>query len=183
MKKIIISLFLLIFILIGNTTKINSITVSSENAKAKEEENKYAVILQSPEIVLQDSEVELLCKMLWGEARGLSEIEQRACIQVALNMVDMRNSTVKSTVTSGRFTGLKKSLSKTKWEKYIPLVKEELYSYCMSKALGIDNYNNYRVIPSDYCYWMGDGKRNYYCNVYHYGNLEIAKANSWSFND
>lgn len=178
MKKI-LCLLLSIITLCINTSAIEEITTN----KNIDTSNQSPRVIELPEIVIPYKEIEILCKVVYGESRGLSEPEQRATIECVLNMVDARNSTIEKTVTKNRYSGYYKNLSETKWSKYKPMVEDELYHYYLSKAMGIDNYDNYRYIPADYLYWMGDGKTNYFCNVYHYGKLEIAKANAWSFND
>lgn len=120
---------------------------------------------QEPEAEQEtEEEIVLLAKMLWGEARGCSTTEQAACVWVALNRVsDPRwPDTLREVLLQPeQFRGLREDNPAT--EELMALAEDVLCRRARElageTAVG-------RVIPEDYFFWAGDGKRNHFRKEY-----------------
>lgn len=120
---------------------------------------------QEPEAAQETKEeIVLLAKMLWGEARGCSTTEQAACVWVALNRVsDPRwPDTLREVLLQPeQFRGLREDNPAT--EELMALAEDVLCRRARElageTAVG-------RVIPEDYFFWAGDGKRNHFRKEY-----------------
>lgn len=112
-------------------------------------------------------DVEMLAKLLYGEARGVeSETEQAAVVWCVLNRVDATGyacgGNIEQTVTfKNQFTGydpdnpVEPELAK--------LAKDVLTRWYAEKA-GYTNVG--RVLPKKYLYFMGDGHHNHFTTEY-----------------
>lgn len=120
---------------------------------------------QEPETEQEtEEEIILLAKMLWGEARGCSTTEQAACVWVALNRVsDPRwPDTLREVLLQPeQFRGLRKDNPAT--EELMALA-EDVLSRRARELAGETAVG--RVIPEDYFFWVGDGKRNHFRKEY-----------------
>ena len=120
---------------------------------------------QEPEAAQEtEEEVVLLAKMLWGEARGCSTTEQAACAWVALNRVsDPRwPDTLREVLLQPeQFRGLREDNPAT--EELMALA-EDVLSRRARELAGETAVG--RVIPEDYFFWAGDGKRNHFRKEY-----------------
>lgn len=120
---------------------------------------------QEPEAAQEtEEEVVLLAKMLWGEARGCSTTEQAACVWVALNRVsDPRwPDTLREVLLQPeQFRGLREDNPAT--EELMALA-EDVLSRRARELAGETAVG--RVIPEDYFFWVGDGKRNHFRKEY-----------------
>lgn len=120
---------------------------------------------QEPEAAQETKEeVVLLAKMLWGEARGCSTTEQAACVWVALNRVsDPRwPDTLREVLLQPeQFRGLREDNPAT--EELMALA-EDVLSRRERELAGETAVG--RVIPEDYFFWAGDGKRNHFRKEY-----------------
>lgn len=110
-----------------------------------------------------DEEAEVLAKMLWGEARGVpSDMEKAACIWCVLNRCDAYGKSIIEVVTAPyQFVGYRAENP----------VDEELLALCedvLSRYYAEKNGQSTvgRVLPQDYLYFTGDGKRNYFRNEF-----------------
>ncbi len=119
---------------------------------------------QEPEAEQERETIVLLAKMLWGEARGCSTTEQAACVWVALNRVsDPRwPDTLREVLLQPeQFRGLREDNPAT--EDLMALAEDVLSRRALElageAAVG-------RVIPEDYFFWAGDGKRNHFRKEY-----------------
>lgn len=119
---------------------------------------------QEPETEQERETIVLLAKMLWGEARGCSTTEQAACVWVALNRVsDPRwPDTLREVLLQPeQFRGLREDNPAT--EDLMALAEDVLSRRALElageAAVG-------RVIPEDYFFWAGDGKRNHFRKEY-----------------
>lgn len=111
-----------------------------------------------------EEEIVLLAKMLWGEARGCSTTEQAACVWVALNRVsDPRwPDTLREVLLQPeQFRGLREDNPAT--EELMALA-EDVLSRRARELAGETAVG--RVIPEDYFFWAGDGKRNHFRKEY-----------------
>lgn len=120
---------------------------------------------QEPETEQEtEEEIVLLAKMLWGEARGCSTTEQAACVWVALNRVgDPRwPDTLREVLLQPeQFRGLREDNPAT--EELMALA-EDVLSRRARELAGETAVG--RVIPEDYFFWAGDGKRNHFRKEY-----------------
>ena len=120
---------------------------------------------QEPEAAQEtEEEIVLLAKMLWGEARGCSTTEQAACVWVALNRVsDPRwPDTLREVLLQPeQFRGLREDNPAT--EELMALA-EDVLSRRARELAGETAVG--RVIPEDYFFWAGDGKRNHFRKEY-----------------
>ena len=113
-----------------------------------------------------DSDIELLAKMLWGEARGVpSQTEQAACVWVVLNRVDSYGSNIADVVTARyAFSGYRKS---NPVDPTLKALCEDVVERWYAEKDGVTDSG--RVLPADYLYFSGDGKRNHFRNAYRGG--------------
>lgn len=120
---------------------------------------------QEPEAAQEtEEEIVLLAKMLWGEARGCSTTEQAACVWVALNRVsDPRwPDTLREVLLQPeQFRGLREDNPAT--EELMALA-EDVLSRRARELAGETAVG--RVIPEDYFFLAGDGKRNHFRKEY-----------------
>lgn len=107
------------------------------------------------------ADVEMLAKLIWGEARGIpSTTEKAAVVWCVLNRVDSPKyaDTVAEVVTqSHQFVGYKASNPTT--EEFMEIARDVLIRWHAEKN-GTSDVG--RVLPKDYLYFTGDGARNYF---------------------
>lgn len=122
-------------------------------------------------IVIDQADAEILAKLVWGEARGVkSKAEQAAVIWCALNRVDAEGyacgRSVEYVVTfPNQFTGYRASNPVT--PELYELAVDVLTRWQREKA-GESNVG--RVLPFEYQWFAGDGKRNHFRDAYRGGN-------------
>ena len=121
----------------------------------------------SNEDILQDatSAEIILAKTVWGEARGCSVTEQAAVVWCVLNRVDAGYGSIIATVLEPKqFVGYhyKNPLD----EDILRLVKDVLVRWELEDT---NSGEVGRVLPEDYLWFSGDGKRNYFRNAYEGG--------------
>lgn len=115
--------------------------------------------IQSP-VELDVKEVEELAKMLYGEARGVTDDVQVAkCAWVALNRVDCEyypDDLISVLSQSGQFHGYKVDYPVT--DRMYNIAEDVLTRYQLEKQ-GIEVI---RELESDYLYFHGDGVNNHF---------------------
>lgn len=123
----------------------------------------------SNEDILQDatSAEIILAKTVWGEARGCSVTEQAAVVWCILNRVDSGygcGSIIATVLEPNQFVGYhhKNPLDKD----ILRLVKDVLVRWELEDT---NSGEVGRVLPEDYLWFSGDGKRNYFRNAYEGG--------------
>lgn len=126
-------------------------------------------VKQNYNIVINETDVIVLAKMAWGEARGCSDMEVAATMWCVLNRVDNWGGTVSSVVTSpNQFSGY------ADWcpveERFYNLAVDVLISWQKEKQ-GAPPEEVGRVLPKDYMYFSGDGRHNYFRNSYSNGTV------------
>lgn len=122
--------------------------------------------------IVTSKEVNMLAKTVYGEANGLSKIEQSLVIWCILNRVDAGQGSIAKVITApNQFIGYKESHPVTNDIK--ELVKDVLARWQMEKvcdgAVG-------RTLPKEYLYFSGDGRHNWYRNKFS-GNYK-----TWDWN-
>lgn len=106
-------------------------------------------------------EVELLARLIWGEARGCSRAEQEAVCWCVLNRVDDTSGYYPDTVTAvvlqpGQFLGY--SEGNPLEETLMDVARDVLTDYASG---GAD-----RVLPEGYLFFTGDGTTNTFRTTY-----------------
>lgn len=113
---------------------------------------------------IEERDIILCARLLWGEARGVkSKAEQAAVIWCVLNRLDAgyADSIEKVITARGQFTGYRKSNPVT-GELY-ELAKDVLMRYYLEKA-GFTDVG--RTLPRDYLWFTGYKGRNRFRNRY-----------------
>lgn len=114
------------------------------------------------EIFVDETEATYIAKTIWGEARGCSKMEQAAVAWCILNRVDsdlpyIPNNIREVVTQKGQFHGYSKDFP----------VDDDIYDLAVDvierwqrEKLGEENVG--RVLPKEYLYFYGDGKRNHF---------------------
>ena len=115
---------------------------------------------------LDPVEVELIGRTIWGEAGGVKSTAERAAVAwCILNRVDKYGKTVEEIVTAPRqFHGYRENGECP--QEHLDLAADVLARWKAEKA-GAENVG--RVLPSEYTFFLGDGKRNHF-------SIEFQKA-------
>ena len=110
-----------------------------------------------------EEEVDVLAKMVWGEARGVpSDTEKAACVWCALNRVDQGYGSITTVITAPyQFIGYD---ADNPIDDEIKALCEDVLTRWYAEKDGETNTG--RVLPSDYLWFSGDGKHNYFINAY-----------------
>ncbi|MGI6028094.1 MAG: hypothetical protein ACOX81_01625 [Candidatus Heteroscillospira sp.] len=129
---------------------------------------EYSVRLRSgPQPEFSGRDAELIAKTLYGECRGCAPVEQAAVAWCILNRADSGGQTVEQVVASpGQFMG---------YSEHNP-VDEALYDLAADvlvrharEQLGETAVG--RVLPREYKWFSGDGRRNHFRDSYSSGNV------------
>lgn len=109
-----------------------------------------------------DADAVMLSQLMYLEGRGIESDVEKACIAwTALNRVDTSNCSIAAIVTAPAqfaYTPTTPVL-----DNLLALSYDVLNRWQREKA-GETNVG--RVLPPDYFWYWGDGKHNYFCNVY-----------------
>jgi len=121
-----------------------------------------------PEIQHPDQEdIEMLAKLIWGEARGVkSKTQQAAVVWCVLNRVDSTGyacgGTIEHVVTfKNQFQGYDASFPAT--DEFKAIAEDVLTRWYAEKAGYI---NTGRVLPLEYQWFEGNGSTNTFRNAY-----------------
>lgn len=127
-------------------------------------------------IVINEEEAVALAKMAWGEARGCSDMEIAATMWCVLNRVDYSNKSVVEVVTAPyQFHGYSPSHPVT--DRIYNLAVDVLTRWQKEKQ-GASQEEVGRVLPTEYRWFYGDGKHNYFKDQYEYSKATIW---DWSY--
>ena len=115
-----------------------------------------------PVLEINLTEVELLAKTIYGEARGCSAVEQSAVIWCILNRVDAGYGSIEDVVTAKyQFTGYNSEHPVT--EEFAALAEDVLARWILEKhCVGEVG----RTLPSEYKWFTGNGKENIFRDQY-----------------
>ena len=115
-----------------------------------------------------EEEAVALAQMLWGEARGVpSDTEKAACVWCVLNRVDHGYGPLVTVVTAPyQFVGYD---ADNPVDDEIEALCEDVLSRWYAEKDGEADVG--RVLPSDYLWFTGDGKRNHFRNAYRGGQI------------
>jgi len=144
-----------------NAEGITSPVVSEAQDTQVIEENEHEGDSE-PFIKMNVSDIELLAKTVYGEARGCSRIEQSAVIWCILNRVDASGDTIEEVVTAKyQFTGYNSEHPVT--FEFYTLAEDVLARWIMEKhCIGEVG----RTLPSEYQWFIGNGKENIFRDKY-----------------
>lgn len=135
----------------------------------------YIVQEHIVEVTIEATDVELIAKTVWGEARGLSTLEQSAVIWCILNRVDAGYGTIVDVITApNQFVGYNSSNPVT--DEFAALAEDVLTRWQMEK-LCIGDVG--RTLPSDYLWFTGDNQHNYFRNAFS-GNYDTWNWDCWN---
>lgn len=112
------------------------------------------------ELPCTEEELELLAKMLYGEARGCCQTEQAACVWVVLNRVEDERwpDSISEVIRQpNQFTGYHDG--NPVWPELLALAEDVVLRWAAEQD-GAQYVG--RVIPDDYYFWWGDGSRNWF---------------------
>ena len=116
---------------------------------------------EEPEYIPDAAEVEALAKMLYGEARGIaSDMEKAACVWCVLNRVDdprFPDTVLEVIEAPYQFSGYDPEYPVK--EEFAILAADVLTRY-RAELDGEENVG--RVLPAEYCFFTGDGRRNHF---------------------
>ncbi len=131
----------------------------------------YKTETEQPFFAPNEADVEMLAKMIWGEARGVESITEKAAVAwCILNRVDAKGyacgGDIEYVLTfPGQFVGYDEDNPATTECKKI--AADVLARWAAEKA-GIEDVG--RVLPKEYTYFTGDGERNYFTDEWKGGD-------------
>lgn len=116
-----------------------------------------------PESIYPENAAELIGRTIWGEAGGVKNPAERAAVAwCILNRVDAWNKSIEEVVTAPwQFQGYRPNGDCP--QEHIDLATDVLERWAAEKA-GEENVG--RVLPEDYLFFMGDGRRNWFSTEY-----------------
>ncbi|MDR2513768.1 MAG: cell wall hydrolase [Christensenellaceae bacterium] len=127
-------------------------------------------VIRAPEAERDENDVEMLARLIWGEARGIpSTAEKAAVVWCVLNRVDDPRwpDTIAEVVKQeNQFVGYSPSYPAT--EEHIAIAADVLARWKLEK-IGLGDAG--RVLPAEYTFFTGDGKNNHFRNTYSSGEL------------
>lgn len=115
---------------------------------------------------IDETDVDMLARLIWGEARGCSKTEQAAVVWCVLNRIDAGFApTIKGVITApSQFMGYRQSNPATQEHK--ELAADVLQRWYLEK-MGVQNVG--RVLPNNYLYFAGNGIGNIFRTAYKNG--------------
>lgn len=131
----------------------------------------YKTETEQPFFIPNEADVEMLAKTIWGEARGVESITEKAAVAwCILNRVDAKGyacgGDIKYVLTfPGQFVGYDEDNPVTTECKEI--AADVLTRWAAEKA-GTEDVG--RVLPKEYTYFTGNGERNYFTDEWKGGN-------------
>ena len=128
-------------------------------------------VAETPKYEIDRSDVEMLARLTWGEARGCTTTEQAAVMWCVLNRVDSEDplfpDTIQEVITQkNQFHGY--NINNPIWPELEDLARDVLMRWLTNEEG--------RVLPLEYCWFSGDGLHNYFRDAY-----GLNKANIWDW--
>lgn len=143
--------------------------IITEQEQEQEEEPEAEIKVDINEI-----HAEMLARLAWGEARGCTKTEQAAVMWCVLNRVDSVNfrDTIATVITQPN--QFHYSYTFPLEDDLLDLAYDVLTRWYMEKETG--ELDSGRVLPKEYCWFGGDGKRNWFRDAY-----KFKDANIWDW--
>lgn len=152
------------------TEEVNSLTEDLDEIKENMFKSK-----QVYGVVVTESDVELLAKTVWGEARGLNDFEKSMVVWCILNRVDAGGGTIAQVIKApGQFHGYSSNFPVDK--DIAELVRDVLARWQLEKVCSGDVG---RTLPADYLWFCAKNGHNVYRNKYS-GNYKTWSMNCWN---
>ena len=132
----------------------------------EEQERPVPVIVAAPEPIYDQSDVEMLAKVLWLEARGVPSDTEKACVVwTVLNRVDAGyGSTIEAIVTAPNQFAYAPGAPV---DLQLAELAQDVLDRWSSEKQG--EFDVGRVLPEDYLWYTGDGKHNWFRDAYRNG--------------
>lgn len=122
----------------------------------------------------EEEDIEMLAKLIWGEARGVESITEKAAVAwCVLNRVDAKGypNSIEAVVTQPhQFVGYDEDYPVTKEHR---LIAEDVLCRWYAEKAGEKDVG--RVLPKEYVYFTGDGSRNHFTS-------EWRSKDTWNWN-
>lgn len=121
---------------------------------------------QAVGVILTTRDLNAVAKLVWGEGRGVSKLEQSMIVWCVLNHVDAGYGSVYECATNvEQFHGYDPKHPVN--DDIINLVKDVVARWQLEKVCVGDVG---RTLPSDYLWFYGDGDHNWFRNAYQGGD-------------
>lgn len=152
-----------------HNTELPEVTITPYAERVTPSPSEAATLEDKPApYIPEEAEVEMLARLIWGEARGVaSDMEKAAVAWCVLNRVDADGwpDTVAEVVTQPfQFVGYSPEYPAT--EDLKAIAADVLTRWEREKREGGDVG---RVLPAEYVFFTGDGERNYFRAEYRGG--------------
>lgn len=145
---------------------IISVCVITEEVIEEQEEPEI-------EINIDQTHAEMLAKLVWGEARNCTKTEQAAVMWCVLNRVDSTSADFRDTISTviTQPNQFYYSYTFPLEEDLLELACDVLTRWHIEKETG--EIDSGRVLPKEYCYFGGDGDKNWFRDTYEFKNATI----------
>ena len=151
----------LLALVIARMTTTKAIEAQQAAAEQATEPTVIVTEALTPEQI-EMTEVELLARVVWGEARGCDKTQQAAVVWCVLNRVDAGYGSIYEVVTApGQFSG---------WNVHNPVITSmqeiviDVLTRWNAEKVCIGDVG--RVLPKEYIYFTGNGEVNLYRKDY-----------------
>lgn len=148
---------------ITSTETVEAATTAVQSALPETQDGESAAPLLPGQYPITDEEIVMLAKLIWGEARGVQSVTQKAAVVwCVLNRVDayeFPDTIAEVILQKKQFVGYAEDFPAT--EVNIKIATDVINRWNAEKASAVDVG---RVLPSDYKWFTGDGKYNYFTN-------------------
>lgn len=160
-KKFLIVIFILAYFAFvavlysHNNSSYAELEIAAEAYEEREGDSEQALTMHL-------TDIELLAKTVYGEARGCSTMEQSAVIWCVLNRVDAGYGTIEKVITAPyQFTGYNADNPVT--AEFAALAEDVLARWMIEKhCVGEVG----RTLPREYLWFRGNGKANIFRDQY-----------------
>ena len=152
------------------TNEVESLTNDVEALESEMYDSSLAV-----GVVMTTNDINMIAKTVWGEARGLNDLEKSMVIWCILNRVDAGQTSIAKIVTAeGQFHGYSPNFPVE--EDIVALVKDVLARWQLEKVCSGDVG---RTLPKDYLWFRSRDGHNVFRNKFD-GNYDIWDQTDWN---
>ena len=126
-------------------------------------------------VVMTTKDVNMIARTVWGEARGLSDLEKSMVIWCILNRVDAGETSISRIVTAeGQFHGYSPNFPIE--DDIVALVKDVIARWQLEKVCSGDVG---RTLPKDYLWFRSRDGHNVFRNKFD-GNYDVWDQSDWT---